>query len=311
MSDVQECPACGAVGGNPSYIGAVRFQSFSYRYLECRICGSLYADPMPGQEILERIYDPRYAATHYAQDLNGDSSSGELLRETHEALGSLSARKPRARLLDIGCGAGKFLVLAQAAGFHPEGHELVPASAEVAERATGLRVHAGPLVSLAPVYEAIHMADVLEHSPRPLELLRDAVSLLAPDGVMLLRGPLENQINLFQRLMSARRRVHALLRELPPAEMPPHHVSLFALAGWRALMDRASLVPLWERVYEIHWPAPERFAPTVVSAAKAASLAFTATSWGRRLACGNRVVSLLRTRGSDYMPAARDSSSAT
>lgn len=294
MPGATACPACGSATAVPSYLGDVRFESFAYRYLACGACGSLYADPMPGPEVLARIYAPAYAATHYAAELDGESSNQELVREIAGVLKLLSLQKPAARMLDIGCGAGRFMVLAREAGFRVEGHELMAASAEVAARGTGLRVHAGPLASLSGGYDAIHLADVLEHSPRPIGLLREAVSLLAPEGVVLLRGPLENQVNLFQRVMRLRRQVLGRLRPPPPTEMPPYHVNLFTLAGWRALTSSASLVSISERVYEIHWPAPERFAPTLVSATKAASLLLTATPLGHRLALGNRVVTFLR-----------------
>jgi SAM-dependent methyltransferase len=288
-----ECPACGCPTARLSHIGATRFESFEYRYLECLACGSLYADPMPGPELLSHIYSPTYTATHYAAELEGESSSEDLVRESREVISLLSGRKPAGRLLDIGCGGGQFLLSAQERGFRVEGHELIPASAAVIERATGVPVHSGALSALSGGYEIVHMADVLEHSPRPTEMLRDAVSLLAPRGVILLRGPLENQINLFQQAMRVRRQITARLEVHPPIEMPPYHVNLFTLAGWRSLTNRADLVQAYEHVYEIHWPAPERFTPTAIWLVKTASLALTSTALGRRLALGNRVVTLL------------------
>jgi SAM-dependent methyltransferase len=248
---------------------------------------------MPGPELLGHIYAPIYTATHYAAELHGESSSEELVRESREVITLLVERKPMARLLDIGCGAGQFLLDARERGFHVEGHELIPDSAAVVARATGARVHSGVLSGLAGGYDVVHMADVLEHSPRPGEMLSAAVSLLAPHGVIALRGPLENQVNLFQRAMRARRRFREFLGAATPVEMPPYHVNLFTLAGWRALMGCVGLTPTYERVYEVHWPAPERFAPSAIWMVKAASLALSSTAVGRRLWFGNRVVTLL------------------
>lgn len=298
MTPSPECPACGATTAVPSHLGQVRFESFAYRYLACAGCGSLFADPMPGPAVLDRIYDTSYAATHYAAELGGSSSSEELGHESRRVLDEVSElRRSGAapRLLDVGCGAGGFLVAASARGFIAEGHELQAASARVAADVTGRPVHAGPLDRLAGRYDVIHMADVLEHSPTPAVLLAQAISRLAPDGLVALRGPLENQANLFQRAMRLRRQIRSRWAPPPPSEAPPYHVNLFTLRGWHALLARSGLVTVAERVYEIHWPAPERFAPTAISLVKAASLALTGTPLGRRLALGNRVTTLLRS----------------
>src|SRR5204862_4588674 len=77
------------------------------------------------------------------------------------------------RLLDIGAHAGRFMHLAERAGWRPEGIELNPRTAAFAATRTGLPVHAMNVdrLSLAERgYGAITLIDVLEHVPEPLTL---------------------------------------------------------------------------------------------------------------------------------------------
>jgi hypothetical protein len=71
------------------------------------------------------------------------------------------------------------------------------------------------------------------------------------------------------------------------------HVVLFTRAGWHALIRRAVFVVQEERFYEVHWPAPERFAPRPVWLVKTLSLALSRSPVGRNLELGDRVVSTL------------------
>jgi SAM-dependent methyltransferase len=284
------CPACGAARARPSHLGEGRFETFSYRYLTCSDCGSLYADPMPPPVVLARIYSTEYVGTHYAAELKGETSSAELAGECRAAVATLALEKSGGRVLDVGCGAGRFLSQAHSAGLRAEGHELTQDAAAAAALASGLNVHSGPLSAIGQKYDAIHLADVLEHSPDPLALLCDATKLLEAGGVLLARGPLENQLNVFQLALKLKR-----LASRAPTEMAPYHVILFTLAGWRQLLVRARLEIVSERVYEIHWPAPEQFQPRPISLTKSVSLLVSASPIGKALRLGNRVVTLARS----------------
>jgi SAM-dependent methyltransferase len=290
------CPACAADDSRPSHLGRGEFEDLQYQYLGCARCGTLFCLPMPSPSLLDRMYAPAYLAEHYGRELDGESQSRELAAEIDEVIEGLARRKPGARTLDVGCGAGRFLSAARRAGLDAEGHERHPDSAALTASRLGAKVHSGPLGALAAAghrYDVVHLADVLEHCPDPLDLIEQALPLVSPGGRVVLRGPLENQPNLFQRAMRWRRGARGLLGRLPPVLMPPYHVLLFTLAGWHALLARAGLRLIDERVYEVHWPAPERFSPSVISLVKEASLRVSCTRLGRRLSLGNRVVTHL------------------
>jgi len=286
------CPACGGSRSRTSYLGGGRYRDFAYTYLRCLTCGSLFADPMPHEALLAALYSPDYLGEHYAGSLEGGADHPEMAAETACAVRWLAEWKSGARVLDVGCGAGRFLTLAASAGLVPEGYEPVAETAHIAERTTGVCVHTGALEKLAGHYDAIHLADVLEHVPQPIAVLRDAVARLAPGGIVLARGPLENQAHLFHRLIVLSRTARGSVRALPPIETPPYHVALFTAWGWHALLGRAELRPRREEISELRWPAPIGFSARPRALAKTLSRLVSASPVGRRWRFGNRVMTL-------------------
>ena len=214
------CPACDGTTHGPSYLGEGRWRVLRFTYRACRACGTLFVNPMPDAQALDELYAPGYLEEHYAPELAGEARSVELARELKETVACAAATRPGGRLLDVGCGAGGFLVAARSVGLACEGFERVATTSEKTAIATGVPVHTGSLESLVGRglhYDVIHFADVLEHCPRPLELLAPARALLAPRGFVLARGPLQNQPTLFQQTLRLQRLTRAWLGRLSAA----------------------------------------------------------------------------------------------
>jgi SAM-dependent methyltransferase len=291
------CPACSEPRSTLSYLGEGWLLRWRYEYRQCDACGSLYVAPMPDEATLDAMYGPEYLA-HYdegAGALHGGAVSGELAAELSEAAGLAARLRPGGRLLDVGCGAGAFLREAARHGLSARGHERVASTAEKVAASTGLPVSSGPMEALIAAgerFDVVHMADVVEHHPRPIELLGEAIRLLAPGGVLLLRGPLENQTCLFQQVVKVQRLARRLVRRERPLGNPPWHVILFSLPGWRALCRRAGLTCLNEQVGEVHWPVAPDGPLGPARVIKEASIQLSHSSLGRRLGLGNRVISV-------------------
>lgn len=96
------------------------------------------------------------------------------------------------RLLDFGCGAGAFLVRAQAQGWDVTGLDTSPAAVDGARQAQGLRALVGtlPHADLEPgSFDLVTMRHSLEHVHDPLGTLREARRLLAPGGRLFVSVP--------------------------------------------------------------------------------------------------------------------------
>jgi SAM-dependent methyltransferase len=128
------------------------------------------------------------------------------------------------RLLDVGCGNGGFLKLAEDMGWNAEGVDFDSGAVETA-RSRGLnarRIDADILDRDGSVYGVITMSHVVEHVHDPVGLLHTLFRLLKPGGMLWLDTP-----NLDSK---GYRRFGPNWRDLDP----PRHLILF---GGRNLIN--------------------------------------------------------------------------
>jgi len=123
---------------------------------------------------------------HYLDEEAGRrATSRRLLRHVEKAA-------PHGRLLEVGCGHGLLLDEARRRGWAVTGLEPARAARAHAE-SLGLDVRDALLDDLDPAtdggYEAIVMADVIEHLEDPVGALRAAAALLAPGGALCVVTP--------------------------------------------------------------------------------------------------------------------------
>ena len=141
------------------------------------------------------------------------------------------------RLLDVGCGNGRFLVLARTKGWDVVGVDPDPKSVEVG-RSQDLDVRQGGVEALDPGqerFDGITLSHVIEHVHEPLTVLRMCHTLLKPGGWIWLETP---NLDAF-----GHQRYQANWRGLEP----PRHLVLFTRtslaqtlrqAGFKAIQDQ-------------------------------------------------------------------------
>jgi len=98
---------------------------------------------------------------------------------------------PGARLLDVGCGSGAFLEMAQSAGWQVQGVDFDPLAVAAAQ-SRGLNVLCGGLEQIAEqagTYDFLTCSHVIEHLHDPKEWIKAMHAMLRPNGKLWLQTP--------------------------------------------------------------------------------------------------------------------------
>ena len=170
------------------------FTTSDYRVVRCDNCGLVFLNPQPSNEELGKIYGANYF-------LGSDSAEGrQAVTEIKQATASLYLSEIRryrgpesGRLLEIGCGDGDFLVLAEADGWQVTGIEYSSAACEkTRKRLKNGEVLCGELQSArlpAASFDLCAISDVLEHVRSPLDFLLEIHRVLKPGGILFVATP--------------------------------------------------------------------------------------------------------------------------
>jgi SAM-dependent methyltransferase len=229
----------------------------------CEACQTTYLDPRPDEASIGRAYSRYY--THagepeksffwhgarwvdrvkiaylnsaYGYSFAGALPFGSLVVRTRPKLRSsidylirhLRAPSNSAeRLLDVGCGGGDFLAVAQALGYEAVGIDLDPKVVEAGQRA-GLDVREAALDDCdveSSQFNHITMSHVLEHLHWPLAALRRCFHLLNRGGRIWISLP-NLQASGLTRYGENWRGLEA-----------PRHLTLYDFGSLRALLTKA------------------------------------------------------------------------
>ncbi len=225
------CPVCGEAGRSEWHAALRDRIFFSapgqWRMWRCSGCGCGYLDPRPTPTTIGLAYASYYTHAGPAEPpwRVGDTRLGRRAgirnaylrrrfpgwagrpqwpgtdRLFHLAADAsamlerdvrhLPAPPAQARLLDVGCGDGAFLVRANQLGYRAEGLEFDQAAVDTA-RARGLTVKTGgfpdPTLETA-AFGAVTISHVIEHLHQPRAALADALRILRPGGLLWLATP--------------------------------------------------------------------------------------------------------------------------
>lgn len=190
MPDPLSCCVCGATEALVWRVAPdnLRGGDALYRAVRCARCGTARLDPRPPEDVLARAHGP---GTYARAEEDGDGVGARLDALSRDAAARADAAGRRGRLLDVGCGDGRFLAAMAALGWQGMGTETDAEAARLARRRTGVVVHEGPLEELETSggFDMVSLLHVLEHVPDPRQTLVAAHRLLRPGGVLFLALP--------------------------------------------------------------------------------------------------------------------------
>jgi SAM-dependent methyltransferase len=177
------CNLCGS--GRYERIGT----ELDFEIRNCTECGLVYVSPQPCADELPSFYAGMYA------DREAESIASRSLGHVEKHLRRIVQRHhPNGgRLLDIGCGYGRFLAGMQGPNWQLAGTEISEtAMTHVQETVSGAEIHHGLIedVDFPEVsFDVITMIAVLEHVKDPKATLARVSKWLAPGGTLLVQVP--------------------------------------------------------------------------------------------------------------------------
>jgi len=142
-------------------------------------------------DLLTSQYESDYYSKDIGRYIKVSRGQRQELTQRLNRLASHNLENDNIKLLDIGCGTGTFLSIAQEKGWRVSGTELSPQGREISRQRIGKEnVHSNlELFDADATFDIITMWDVIEHIPTPLNELQKIKNLLKPNGLFALTTP--------------------------------------------------------------------------------------------------------------------------
>ncbi len=221
------CPLCGTDESVQVLQAGIR------RMVRCRRCGVVYRNPRPAVAEMGRAFAEDTSETGEMERL--DERRGHNFRRFLERWDGAPGR-----LLDIGCGDGWFLQLAQERGWEGVGTDLSSKAVRHARERLGVDARSGELRSFGfpdRSFRLVTLWNVLELVPDPVGFLEEIHRVLEPGGSLFIR----TQNYLFHRLSFL---LSGWLPRLHPHLASIFHLTSFAPASLCLLLRRTGFRPV-------------------------------------------------------------------
>ncbi len=222
------------------------YNNQEYKRYECPNCEVHWWEPL---KIIPEFYESEFLEGYIAFH----EGVGTRLGENHKAFFKYFPSNVRGKLLDVGCGDGRFLRHAKEYGFEVWGIDFDKKSVENAKRNLGIDTVFA--MSLEEFYEyakeknlkfdVITFFEVLEHQDKPREFLEMVKGLLKEGGYIA--GSVPNRERLFVEINWKYYHV----------DYPPHHFLRFSKSSLEKTLNFAGFKDI--EVYELDFPFVELF----------------------------------------------------
>ncbi|MGF7078360.1 class I SAM-dependent methyltransferase [Mucilaginibacter sp. UYCu711] len=244
------CLFCGSDKVVNSPYESTLFNNKEFSYLKCASCDLVYISPFPNNDDFEKMYPITYQGA-FATAATGRY---DWLFKDIEKSGKYS------KVLDYGCGEGKFLLEAMAKGYEVTGVEFNLDLVKSLKAA----FPQNDFLSTTQFFESderfdiIFLGNVLEHLTNPREMIQIFKSKLLPEGLLVMEGPLEDNFT----LAGAIRKAFFSVRKKSGKKVShtPWHMFFSNYNNQLAVINDAGFETIKYQVKEHPWPFPVKLA---------------------------------------------------
>lgn len=168
------------------------------KIVKCNNCDLVYLNPRPTKKELEKLYQKGYYKNKgffkgkycgyydYYKNVEGTIKTFSIVQK------NLKKIKQKAKLLDIGCGPGIYLGVAERDGFEVRGLEISKEGFEIAKSKFKVINKTLEEANIKEKFDIITLFDVIEHIPNPKDILLRINKLLNKDGIVCIITPDSN-----------------------------------------------------------------------------------------------------------------------
>lgn len=191
MAKDKHCPICN-LDSHTRYVnrGLTFTGGLALDILKCQSCSHHWMPTTDQQQAkIETGYGQSYVCFRTDEVFNQ-----VVTKELENRLSVVAA--PPCSLLDVGCGAGEFLLTASQSGYDCLGVDVSQDGVNIAKQ-KGLHAEAYDFLNheFGRKFKVITMWDVMEHLKSPAAFLHRAASLLDDDGILVLKIPSFGNLN--------------------------------------------------------------------------------------------------------------------
>jgi 2-polyprenyl-3-methyl-5-hydroxy-6-metoxy-1,4-benzoquinol methylase len=200
------CPICrqpDAVSCSPGRDRLFGLAPGVFQLFRCTSCECIFQHPLPDDSSLAKFYPQEYWWADESERRSGPARLFQNLEKAYREFvvadhvrflnDCFREKAPGGKLLlDIGCGSGTFLHVAQGHGYIPHGMDQSARAVEIAQKQYGFPARQGEIginVWGDDRFDCVTMFHVLEHLADPRHCLRYISSLLQPGGIAIIQVP--------------------------------------------------------------------------------------------------------------------------
>lgn len=204
---MKTCPLCDAQASKTYSNLKGYMEGLQYDVYECSKCIASFVDPLYcDPQIYNHIYSqvdivPGYNRyVRYASLVSKVSNPLEVLANSENIYWAVKQsvethfpKKEGVEILEIGSGLGYLTYSLNKAGYKTTGVDISKEAADQANKRYGNMFKAADIFDLAKVettrYDAVIMTELIEHVTNPKDFIKAALSLLKPEGKLIITTP--------------------------------------------------------------------------------------------------------------------------